>query len=174
MPQSGDDWTPSEEQTLENNWNTHSAQEIADMLPGRTVDAVYSKHNRMKEHGSNTHHDSGPSSERSEPEVQWADYDRQTGRYGYIEVDGFTKEDRQEIPVKNVDAIGLPVQDADYVMMVGATPVAVFRYETEDGRRVECSVEPGYPWEAECIDVEKETGDEEWPEPYGEVIWSAD
>jgi len=48
MATHGDDWTPSEEQTLENNWNTHAAEEIADMLPGRTVDAVYSKHNRMK------------------------------------------------------------------------------------------------------------------------------
>jgi len=53
MPTKGDDWTRSEEQTLETNWNTHSAQEIADMLPGRTLDAVYAKHSRMKE-------DSGP------------------------------------------------------------------------------------------------------------------
>ncbi len=49
MPTRGDDWTESEEQTLRNNWDAHTAQEIADMLPGRTKDAVYSKHNRMEE-----------------------------------------------------------------------------------------------------------------------------
>jgi len=52
MTTRGDDWTESEEQTLRNNWSSHTAQEIADMLPGRTVEAVYSKHQRMKD-GSN-------------------------------------------------------------------------------------------------------------------------
>ena len=51
MPQQGDDWTDSEEQTLQNHWDTHTAQEIADILPGRTVDAVYSKHYHIKENG---------------------------------------------------------------------------------------------------------------------------
>jgi hypothetical protein len=52
MPQKGDDWTASEESTLQNHWDTHTAQEIADMLPNRTLDAVYSKHQRMKESSS--------------------------------------------------------------------------------------------------------------------------
>ncbi|MDY6778577.1 MAG: hypothetical protein SVU32_07970 [Candidatus Nanohaloarchaea archaeon] len=173
MPQHGDDWTDYEERFLANNWDTMTASEIASTL-NRTEEAVYSKRYRMQEHGSNTHHDPGTGSERSEPEVQWADYNGQDGRYGYIEIEGFTKENRQEIPVKNVDAIGMPIQDADYVMMIGGDPVAVFRHETEDGRRIECEVSPGYPWEANCIDVEEETGAEEWPEPYGEVIWTAD
>jgi len=51
MPTKGDDWTASEESTLQNHWDTHTAQEIADRLPNRTLDAVYSKHQRMKENG---------------------------------------------------------------------------------------------------------------------------
>jgi len=63
MPTKGDDWTRSEEQTLETNWNTHSAQEIADMLPGRTLDAVYAKHSRMKEHSELSGTTPAPSTE---------------------------------------------------------------------------------------------------------------
>jgi predicted esterase YcpF (UPF0227 family) len=70
MPQQGDDWTDSEEQTLQTHWDSMTAQEIAGMLPGRTLDAVYSKRHRMKENGEPQESAPSPSNtSASEPDV---------------------------------------------------------------------------------------------------------
>jgi len=51
MPRKGDRWSKRETRKLKNKWPDHTAEEIAGMLPGRTVEAVESKAQRLNEKG---------------------------------------------------------------------------------------------------------------------------
>ncbi|WP_058825723.1 hypothetical protein [Haloferax sp. Q22] len=51
MTQKGDRWSKRETQKLKDKWPDHTAEEIAGMLPGRTVEAVESKAQRLNEKG---------------------------------------------------------------------------------------------------------------------------
>jgi len=47
----GDRWSKKETRKLKSNWPDHTAEEIADMLPGRTKEAVESKAQRLEDKG---------------------------------------------------------------------------------------------------------------------------
>jgi len=51
MVKKGDIWSKRETQKLKNKWPDNTAEEIAEMLPGRTVEAVESKAQRLRENG---------------------------------------------------------------------------------------------------------------------------
>jgi len=51
MTHKGERWSKKETRKLKSNWPDHTAEEIADMLPGRTTEAVESKAQRLNEKG---------------------------------------------------------------------------------------------------------------------------
>jgi len=69
MAQKGDRWSKRETQKLKNKWPDNTAEEIADMLPGRTEEAVESKAQRLREKGELPEKNHSSSSSRSSPSV---------------------------------------------------------------------------------------------------------
>jgi hypothetical protein len=176
MPQKGDDWTTSEEQTLANHWNSHTAQEIADMLPSRTLDAVYSKHQRMKENGGRAHSNPTQEEEDGYPdpvedvgEVYWRENKHSSMRSAFLPV---TLESGEtiEIPVKNVDVVNVPTNVDAHAVFVFENDIIV-DYGEHDSREYEMRYDPQQDqWDVSSVSTE-EAGSYRSVVPSQNVIW---